>query len=653
MSEPLDVSSDRASQYRFIFEASRSGLAMVGLDGYPEHCNPALERILGYTEAELLAIPLLCVAPAPAKDNDVEVDHESSMFHDLVDGRRDRLEIDKSYRHKNGRVVWARLLAAVMRDADGTATCVVCRVEDVTEERRARIEGERLAEAARATEDRLRLALSAADMGVWEWNLDTNAVNWSEGLERMAGLAPGTFGGHLDAFLAIVNKDDNESASAALHAAMNSGTDQFESEFRLNRPDGTFRWVATRGRVFRADGKPGRVLGVALDISNLRMLEKQFHEAQKMEAMGRLAGGVAHDFNNLLTAISGYGEFVIQKLDAGDPRRADVQEILNAADRATSLTRQLLAFSRKQVLAPRVINPNEVVAGMEKMLRRIIGSDIEMRVTCSPGTGAVRVDPSQLEQVILNLAVNARDAMPRGGVLTVETSAAAFDEPFHEFGIDLQPGRYAVLAVGDTGLGMTPETKARLFEPFFTTKEEGRGTGLGLATVLGIVQQSGGAIWVQSAPGQGAVFKVYLPWVSDKAEPPLAVWTESTSVHGTETVLIVDDDEHVRALGERALRASGYRVFKFESGPDALEFLAPGTVRPDVLITDIVMPRMSGPELASKVREIVPGITVLYITGYTDRSIEPGGTPDVLQKPFAPSVLLRTVRDLLDRWLRD
>jgi two-component system cell cycle sensor histidine kinase/response regulator CckA len=625
------VSTDaRSAQYRFMFEASRSGLAMVGLDGCPEHWNPALERILGFDAAELRRTPLLDVATH---------DGEGVLFRELIRGDRQRYELEKVYRHKDGHPVCTRLSAATMRDERGQLECVVCRIDDLTE--------------LKATEDRLLLALSAGSMGVWEWNLNTNTVKWSEGLERIAGLEPGTFGGTLDAFHAIVNQEDNATASAQLRDAIESGSDQFESEFRLNRPDGTFRWVATRGRVSRVDGRPERVLGVALDISNLRTLEKQFHQAQKMEAMGRLAGGVAHDFNNLLTAISGYGEFVINKLEPDDQRRADVQEILNAAERATSLTRQLLAFSRKQVLAPRVINPNVVVSGMEKMLRRIIGSDIEMRVVLDPGTGAVRVDPSQLEQVIMNLAVNARDAMPNGGVLTVETSASAFDEPFHEFGIELQPGRYAVLAVGDTGFGMTPETKARLFEPFFTTKAEGRGTGLGLATTLGIVQQSGGAIWVQSSPGQGAVFKIYLPWVSEHAEPPLAVWKESTSVHGNEIVLLVDDDVHVRALGERALVAHGYRVFAFESGHEALDFISSSQVRPNVLITDIVMPKMSGPELANRLREVVSGITVLYITGYTDRAIEQGGTPDILQKPFAPSTLLRTVRDLLDRWLRD
>jgi two-component system cell cycle sensor histidine kinase/response regulator CckA len=640
------MSDKRLAQYRFMFEASRSGLAMVGLDGCPEHWNPALERILGYAGAELRRTPILDAAT----DNTTA---EASLFRELIRGDRSRYEIEKTYRHKDGRTVWTRLAAATMRDENGVLECVVCRIDDLTEQREAARERAQLRETAKATEDRLLLALSAASMGVWEWNFTTNAVTWSEGLERIAGLQPGTFGGTLDAFLAIVNKEDNVTANAALRAAIESGTDEFESEFRLRRPDGSVRWVATRGRVLRTDGRPEHVLGVALDVSNLRQLETRFHQAQKMEAMGRLAGGVAHDFNNLLTAISGYGEFVFNKLEPDDQRRADVQEILNAAERATSLTRQLLAFSRKQVLSARVINPNVIVAGMEKMLRRIIGSDIEMRVVLDPGTGAVRVDPSQLEQVIMNLAVNARDAMPNGGVLTVETSAVAFDEPFHEFGIDLQPGRYAVLAVGDTGFGMTPETKARLFEPFFTTKDEGRGTGLGLATVLGIVQQSGGAIWVQSSPGEGAVFKVYLPWVSAQAEPPSSVWSESTSVHGNEIVLLVDDDVHVRALGERALVAHGYRVFAFESGPEALEFVAGSGIQPNVLITDIVMPKMSGPELANRLREIVRSVTVLYITGYTDRAIEQGGTPDILQKPFSPSTLLRTVRDLLDRWLRD
>lgn len=640
----MTETSRRGAQYRFVFEASPNGIALLDHAARAEHCNTAFERLLGYSAAEMSTMPLLDLTSHGAA--------EADLFREVLAGRRDRFDLDKRHVHKMGRDVWTHLTVTAMRNDGGALEGIICTAVDISGARRLSEAGERLAEAARQSEERLGLALSAAEMGLWEWDLATDQISWSEGLERIAGLPPGGFGGTVSAFLKIVNPDDEAHGRAALQEAIDSGRDVFQAEYRFRRPDKTERYVLSRGRVLRVDGTPERVLGVDIDITSQRRLEEQFHHVQKIEAMGRLAGGVAHDFNNLLTAISGYGEFVVNNMSADDVRRPDMQEILDAADRAASLTRQLLAFSRRQVLAPRVINPNGVVSGMEKMLRRIIGSDIEMKVTLRPETGSVRVDPSQLEQVVLNLAVNARDAMPHGGVVAIETAPAMFDEPISEFGIVLPAGRYVMLSVGDTGLGMTPETKARLFEPFFTTKGEGRGTGLGLATVMGIVQQSGGAIWVDSSPGAGAIFKVYLPWVSQTAEPQATGRVAPASLEGTEVVFLVDDDQHMRVLGQRALSSHGYRVHTFALATEALAFLAVSPVRPDLLITDIVMPRMLGPELAMHARQFVPRLSVLYITGFTDRAM-PGGVPDVLQKPFSPSVLLRKVRELLDRWLQD
>ena len=379
-----------------------------------------------------------------------------------------------------------------------------------------------------------------------------------------------------------------------------------------------------------------------------RHLENQFRQSQKMEAMGRLAGGVAHDFNNLLTAIKGYSEFVIDSLEHGDRRRRDVEEIAKAADRAAALTQRLLAFSRHQVLAPRVIDPNNVIAGMEKLLRRLIGAHIELRVELLPQTVAIKVDPGQLEQVLMNLAVNARDAMPRGGVLTIETSLAEFDERVAAARAELPPGRYVMIAVTDTGSGMSAATRARLFEPFFTTKEQGRGTGLGLATVYGIVRQSGGVIWVYSEPGKGASFKVYLPRVESEIEPVSAAAAPAGSLHGDETVLFVDDDPQVRALAERALVSRGYHALVSGDPDEALRQIE--NVPIHLLVTDIVMPRVAGPELARRVRAVHPRARVLYITGYTERAVEEEltATATILRKPFTPSGLLRCVREVLD-----
>jgi PAS domain S-box-containing protein len=643
MDTPLE---DSEARFQSIFEGSAIGIALVGMDGHPQRCNAALLNMLGYSEAELQAMAFADFT----HPDDVAID--IALFGELLRGARDQYHIEKRYIRKDGSVVWARLSVSALRDSTGAPACLIGMAEDVTAERLAHAERERLLYDLHQSDERLKLALEASAMGIWEWDFTTNSVTWSEQLERIAGMAVGSFPGTIEAFWTLVHKDDRVIISQALGRAVDdpSSGGAFESEFRLARADGSLRWIACSGRVLRdQSGRAARMVGMAHDISGMRQLELQFQQAQKMDAMGRLAGGIAHDFNNLLTAILGYSELVFAALPAGDALGADVQEIANAAKRAAALTNQLLAFSRSQVLAPKVLNPNEVVGTIENMLRRLIGEDIEVRVALTTAPCAVRVDPGQLEQVIVNLAVNARDAMPHGGTLTIETSVAEFDERLVQQRTHLAPGRYTVLSVSDTGTGMTPDVKARLFEPFFTTKEKGRGTGLGLATVYGIVQQSGGAIWVYSEPHQGATFKVYLPWVSERPDGVTTGTAATPSVGGTETIVLVDDDAQVRALSERALRAQGYEVFAFDTGLDAAEFVKTAGSGTDLLITDVVMPHMQGPELANDVRATRPGARVLYMTGYTDRAIEPGGLPNILHKPFTPTTLIQTVRDVLDR----
>jgi CheY-like chemotaxis protein len=335
------------------------------------------------------------------------------------------------------------------------------------------------------------------------------------------------------------------------------------------------------------------------------------------------------------------------EMTPGVGRYNDVKEIASAAQRAGQLTRQLLAFSRSQVLSPKIIAVNEIVKGMDGMLRRLIGADIAFRLELANDIGNVKADPGQLEQVVMNLVVNARDAMPSGGRLTVQTSLVDVTEDVAEQRMQLSAGRYAVIAVSDTGTGMTPEIQARIFEPFFTTKEEGRGTGLGLATVFGIVQQSGGAVWVYSEVGEGTTFKVYLPWIAEHSEAAHAAGAPVIAIGGTENV--VDDDAHIRAIAERALRDAGYRVTVFADGGAAADAIPSTAAAPALLITDVVMPRLRGPDLAARMRAAWPDVCVLYMTGYTDRVIEPGASPHVLQKPFTPSELLKTVRQVLDR----
>ncbi|HXI33492.1 MAG TPA: PAS domain S-box protein, partial [Gemmatimonadales bacterium] len=485
------------ARFRAIFDGAAFGIAVVGMDGRPQHCNPALERILGYNQTELRGMTFASFT----HPDDVAVD--VGHFDELCRGIRDEYHIDKRYIRKDGRIVWVRLSVSALHDTSGETTCLIGMAEDLTAEKDGQAERERLLHDLRRSEERLRLALGAAAMGIWEWDVATNRVTWSEQLEQIVGLAPGAFGGTLDAFQELVHPEDLPAFQQAIRAVVDDPKhgDTFEEEFRFLLPDSAHRWVATRARLLRDEGgRPTRLLGMAHDISRLRQLEHQFHQAQKMEAVGRLAGGVAHDFNNLLTAIKGYSEFLMEEMPITDKRRADVEEISAAADRAAALTKQLLAFSRSQVLDPKIIDPNAVVTSMEKLVRRLIGSDIEVHVILAKAPGAVRVDPGQLEQVIMNLAVNARDAMADGGTLTIETSVVDLGERLIEQRMNLAPGRYVVLTVSDTGTGMTAEVQARLFEPFFTTKEKGRGTGLGLSTVYGIVQQSGGAIWVYGQP---------------------------------------------------------------------------------------------------------------------------------------------------------
>ncbi|HEX8984322.1 MAG TPA: ATP-binding protein [Bryobacteraceae bacterium] len=385
--------------------------------------------------------------------------------------------------------------------------------------------------------------------------------------------------------------------------------------------------------------------GLRDEIEKGRSLEKQLFHAQKMEAVGRLAGGVAHDFNNLLTVILGFTEVILAAPQDAALDRSQLEEVRNAGLKATSLTRQLLAFSRRQVLTPRVLDLNATVSDIEKMLRRLLGEHIEVATLLRRGVGLVKVDPSQVEQVLMNLAVNARDAMPNGGKLTIETANVHLDEAYCREHVDAEPGAYVMLAITDTGHGMDEETKAHIFEPFFTTKDPGKGTGLGLSTVFGIVKQSGGSVWVYSEPGQGTVFKVYFPRVEGVADA--APKPQEAGARGTETVLVCEDDEKVRALVRTVLDAHGYTVLEAGSAREALLFRSRYTGPIDLLLTDLVLPQVSGRELANQILAIMPGIKVLLMSGYTETALEPG--VEFVQKPFTPEVLCRRVREVLDK----
>jgi len=384
----------------------------------------------------------------------------------------------------------------------------------------------------------------------------------------------------------------------------------------------------------------------------LRHSEEQLRQAQKMEAVGRLAGGIAHDFNNLLTVITSYGDLLLEDLAPDDSRRDDVEQIRKAAEGAAALTRQLLAFSRQQVLEPKVLDLKATVAGTEKLLQRLIGEDVQLATALAPDLGAVKADPVQLEQVIINLAVNARDAMPAGGRLTIEAANVEMDEVYVRSHAPARPGRYVMLVLSDTGIGMDEQTKARIFEPFFTTKESGKGTGLGLATVYGIVKQAGGFIWVYSEPGRGTSFKVYLPRVDEAAEPTFARPATTEPRRGAETVLVVEDAAAVRMVTRQVLERYGYTVLEAPNGETALRLAAKHHGPIQLLLTDVVMPGLSGRQLAEQLAQLRAEMKVLYVSGYADNAIVHHGILDsgvaYLQKPFTPETLARRVRDVLD-----
>jgi two-component system cell cycle sensor histidine kinase/response regulator CckA len=448
----------------------------------------------------------------------------------------------------------------------------------------------------------------------------------------------------------IVHPDDRNSVIAQYDQLAADGNARVT--YRMRHRDGTWRWIELQATAIEQEGRHYGIT-VGRDISERKYLEAQLMQSQRLESVGRLAGGVAHDFNNLLTAIMGNTDLARDSLPIGHPARSDLDEVTKSSQRAAELTRQLLAFARRQIIEPHVLELNQLILDMDKLLQRLIGAHVELIVRTDPSLWRIRADRGQIEQIVVNLAVNARDAMPAGGTLTIETGNVQLDHDYAHRHISVSPGRYVMLAVSDTGTGMDEETQAQIFEPFFTTKAPGRGTGLGLATCYGIVKQHGGNIWPYSEPGHGSTFKIYLPPVEDPAEqsPPPA--SAEDLPRGTETVLLAEDEPSVRTLAARVLRAQGYTVMEAENGDAALQLARDWAGAPlDLLLTDVVMPRMSGKVLAEFIHALFPSSAVLFISGYTDNAIVHHGQLDpgivFLQKPFSPAALARKVREVLD-----
>jgi PAS domain S-box-containing protein len=517
------------------------------------------------------------------------------------------------------------------------------------------LERKQATETVREREDLVQLLLDSTAEAIYGIDLHGNCMLANPTCARLLGYAD-------------PEQLNGRNMHTLIHHHRSDGRPYSEDECPIVRAIQTRQGTHVKDEVFwRADGtkfdteywsypmwRGKELIGAVvtfLDISHQKNLEEQLRQAQKMEAMGQLAGGVAHDFNNLLTIINGYGAALLESTPPDDPKREMLQEILKAVERSASLTRQLLAFSRKQVLAPKVLDLNDVVRETEKMLRRVIGADIHLTTTMHSQLGSVKADSGQLEQVLLNLAVNARDAMPQGGKLTIETNNVDLDEDYARSHADVRPGRYVMLAVTDTGIGMTEEVKRRLFEPFFTTKGPGYGTGLGLAVVHGIVKQSDGTIEVYSEPGMGTSFKIYLPRV-EQAAPTAKSWPGlGPAPRGTETLLLVEDDDAVRALARFTLQQCGYTVLEAIDGEEAIRVATNHREKIHLLVTDVVMPGMGGRVLAEQLLTLHPEMKVLYLSGYTDDAVVRHGIlheeVNFLQKPFSTNALAHQVHNVL------
>jgi len=621
-------------QYRSLFERNMAGVFRCTLDGKLLNCNPAFANMLGYARQELVRIPLHELYFGGAEERNQWI---LTLRGDTPVPR------EFCFRRKDGMPLWAVLNANIDRQSNGREELEGTLV-DITERKLTSV----------AIEDWKRRyddAVLASGQIIYESDPESSHVMLGGCVREVLGYSADELSGNAQTWLDLIHPEDRAQYLEKLRAAVASGG-TIEFEYRARRKDDSYRTLWEQGRAVRGtSGRVIRIVGFITDITERRTLESQLRQAQKMEAVGRLAGGVAHDFNNLLTIISGYSAMQVERTAPTDPVHHEAEQIRAAADRAAALTRQLLAFSRRTVLQPRRVNLNDIVRNVDKMLRRLIGEDIEVLTVLAPDLGTVKVDPGQVDQVLMNLVVNARDAMPDGGKLTIQTENVELDETYvrrHEY---VTPGHYVLLAVTDSGTGIAPENETRIFEPFFTTKEPGKGTGLGLPMVYGIVKQSEGSIEVYSELNRGTTVKIYLPRVDAQVEKVPSIFEPSTRADGTERILLVEDDVLLRHLALDILTARGYSVQVVEK-PEELESVIQNTAKCDLLLTDVVMPKLNGPELAKRVAQHWPGIKVLYMSGYTTDAIVHHGVLNeglfFLQKPFTPAALTAKVREVLD-----
>ena len=638
------VLREHEDKFHIAFENAPMGMSIIGPKGEYLAANSALCRMFGYSREEILAGTINKITHPD------DIERGNLWIRKMIGGDTSEPEFEKRYIHKDGHVVWGLVRAQWVRNEDGSPRMSVVHVLDITERKQAEQE-------ILARERRLREAHEIALMGDWQLDLKSGAMRWADGISRLLEFDQATTTPSFDLFMAYVHPDDRGDV-AGIHAAAIDQNIPADLIHRLLLPDGRIKFVR---RIFRVepnlDGLGSWVSGILQDITSIRQAEEQraqletkLHRAQKMEAIGYLAGGVAHDFNNLLTVMGGNASLALLDAPAGSPLADLLSEILKGVSSAAELTRQLLAFSRKQVIAPKVMNLNGLIGQMSAMLRRLLGEDLEFETILASDLGQVRLDAGQLEQILVNLAVNARDAMLDGGKLTVKTANVVFDGEVIQAGNQRPSGSFIMLAVSDNGSGMTEAIKQHIFEPFFTTKDAGRGTGLGLAMVYGAVSQNHGHIEVYTEVGVGTTFKIYLPRVDQSPDAPQALPIAVTAA-GHETVVFVEDDLAVKHLGERVLVRNGYKVFAFANGALALAAVRAMEEPFDLLVTDVVMPGMNGRALSEEVRKVYPKVKVLFTSGYTQNVIAHHGVLEsgieFLAKPYSPEVLARRVREVL------
>ena len=620
--------------YRQVFENAKEGIVIQDGGGRIVEQNAAHLDLLGYPDEELLGkMPSHYLAGGR--------DEFGQTMDDLLQWGSYRGDV--RCRTRSGHYIDAELSAVIIRSEGGGITGYATLLHDVTEKKRMEY-------ALRESEERFAAFMNSSSVIALMRDVEGRYVYINRAYEKLVGKPSSEILGRTahEIWPPEIAKElagADQKVLAAGHA--------LELHEKTAHPGREPReWLAIKFP-FRDRRNRLYVGGVSVDITERNSLEEQLRQSQKMEAVGRLAGGIAHDFNNLVTIITGYSELLLNSPEINDDHRGKVEEVMKAGERAALLTRQLLAFSRKQILAPQVLDLNMAVESLRKMIERLIGEDIEFMTMLHSPLNMVKADPGQVDQIIMNLVVNARDAMPRGGKLTIGTANVEFDEEYARAHVPCVPGPYVMIAVSDTGAGMDHETQKHIFEPFYTTKETGKGTGLGLATVYGIVKQSGGFIWVYSEQGVGSVFKIYFPRVVEQKGLPSRAEEEPGLLRGTETVLVAEDEAALRTLIHETLERHGYKVLEAGNGEEALGISSRYRGPIHLLIADVVMPHMSGRELAERVTAARPDTTVLYISGYTDDAIVKHGILDpnraFLQKPFTPSALARKVRLILSQ----